>query len=58
MQKEVEKYLRLKRKLIVLEYARVFGSMKRKTPEINAFRGSLVDKRFETSNLDLLEVAG
>ena len=26
MQKEVEKYLRLKRKLIVLEYARVFGS--------------------------------
>ena len=26
MHKEVEKYLRLKRKLIVLEYARVFGS--------------------------------
>jgi hypothetical protein len=26
MQKEVEKYLRLKRKLIVLEYVRVFGS--------------------------------
>ena len=26
MQKEVEKYLRLKRKLMVLEYARVFGS--------------------------------
>jgi hypothetical protein len=26
MHKEVEKYLRVKRKLIVLEYARVFGS--------------------------------
>ena len=26
MHKEVEKYLSLKRKLIVLEYARVFGS--------------------------------
>ena len=26
MHKEVDKYLRLKRKLIVLEYARVFGS--------------------------------
>jgi hypothetical protein len=26
MHKEVEKYLSLKRKLIVLEYARIFGS--------------------------------
>jgi len=26
MHKEVEKHVRLKRKLIVLEYARVFGS--------------------------------
>jgi len=29
-------------------------STKRKTPENNVFRGSLVDKRFEISNLDFV----
>jgi hypothetical protein len=35
----------------ILEHIRV---PKEKLPEINAFRGFLVDKRFKISNLDLV----
>ena len=57
MHKEVEKYLRVKRKLIVLEYARVFGSNLEAYKACGIPKSTFYDwkKAFEEINLRIQE---